>query len=1166
MEFMPAGVFFRASPKHEKQQPWGIANRFFNTLVPGRQLLLTMKLTVVLIAAFLLQAHAGSYSQTVTFSGKNIPLEKVFSVIEKQTGYVFFFNYTVLGQAKPVDLKVKNASLNEVLKDCFTDQPLEYEIEGKTISVKKKEITTLNNNDLLVEDNNTPPITISGNVATMDGMPLDGAYILIKGEKNGIVSNAKGDFIIKDITKKNVILVVSFTGYKTKEIPVTDQSFIRVRLEVSTSQLDEVHTIAYGTGTQRYATGNTAKVGAEEIAMQPVSNPLSTLEGRVPGLLITQSSGVPGSSFTIQIRGQNTIRTQNAGGGFPALDNPLFIIDGVPFAPQNTLINQYGSLGAPDIGSGATFNVNYNAQGMGPFNSINPADIESIEVLKDADATSIYGSQGANGVILITTKKGKPGKTVCNANVYTGASVVTRTIPMMNTQQYLQMRHEAYKNDGTTPTLSNGAADLLVFDTTQYTDWKKFLLGGTAHTTDANMSLSGGASTTQFLVGMGYHHEDYIFPGNFGDNRISVNTNLHHSSADRKFSLDLSANYSYDNNNSGGGGSGGKSPLTAFMLSPNYPALVKPDGSINWMYNGIDLAQNPLGYLGQKYILTNTSLLSHLQLSYQVTPGLNIRTSLGYNSFNTREHIEMPKSSLDPYSSISAFGYTSSAGFSTSNYQSWIIEPQADYKRQLGPGKLSALVGGSFQQKSSSSLSVTGTNYTNDALLGSITGAATIAAGDAYSVYKYAAVFGRINYIMADKYILNFTGRRDGSSRFGSGKQFGNFGSVGIGWLFAQEGFIKKWLPAMSYGKLRASYGTTGSDAVAPYQYIPRWSGGGGTSNYLGVPGYTPLNLSNPDFAWAVNKKLELGLELGFWKDALLVNISWFRNRCGNQLLSYPLPSQTGFGSVTENLPAVVQNSGLELTISTTNIKTSSFAWKSSLNLSPTAKNKLLSFPGLASSSYANTYVVGQPLDLKKGYRFLGVNDTTGIYQFLSAKGIPTYTPSYPNDYQVIFNTLAPDFYGGLRNSFSYKGFQLDVFLDFRKQIGLSYLAQLNFIGFAYNEPQAILQRWQKPGDKAEIEKFTTNTSSLAYKANSIFQNSTGAYTDASFIRVKTVSLSYSISSAYLKKLKMQGCRVYLNAQNLFTITGYKGNDPESQSFYGLPPLRTIVAGLSLSF
>jgi len=1124
-----------------------------------------MKLTTFLLVAVYLHVSAIGLGQKVNISGKDMPLEKVFNMIKKQTGYVFFYDYSIFQGAKNVTVDIKDGGVDESIKVCLKDQSLDYNIVNKTIYVTKKGeqwAAPVNGED--------PPtkIDVKGKVVNEKGEPVPGATVKIKGAKMASAStNEAGEFEIKEV-ESNASIVVSSVGYELWEVKLKGKVALSVLLHTKVSSLDETQVIAYGTTTQRFNVGSVTTVKAEDIAKQPVTNPLQALEGRVPGLVVTQSSGVPGATVQMQIRGQNSLNPST--GGIMPLDNPLVIIDGVPFSPQNSNINQLSSITAP--GTSNVYNNIYG--GMSPFNSINPSDIESIDVLRDADATAIYGSRGANGVILITTKKGKSGKISINGNVYTGQSRVAHTMPLMNTTQYLAMRHEAFNNDGITPNDIPGdpgyAPDLLNFDTTKNTDWKKYFIGGTAHVTDANASISGGTSNTQFLFGAGYHHESYIYPGGFADNRITMNSNFHHNSSNKRLIIDFSVNYSYDHNNS----SNNINLLSAFTLPPDYPDLLKSNGDINWIYKGLDLGDynlglstNPAAYLKQPYFIKTYDLISRFQIGYEITKGLTLRSNLGYNTLTGNEYNANPKLAQDPLS----YPYTI-ANFGTNDFKTWIIEPQMEYKRSLGKGRLDILFGGTFQQNTNNKTIISGENYSNDLLINSITGAGVTYAVGNYNLYKYNAFFGRINYILDNKYIVDLTGRRDGSSRFGPGKQFGNFGSVGGGWLFSEESFIRNSLPIISYGKLRASYGTTGNDNIGDYQYLSAYTPIPGVA-YQGSPGYNPQGLYNPNFSWALTKKLEAGLELGLFKDRILAGVSWYRNRSGNQLVTYTLPLQVGFGSVLRNAPYTVQNMGWEISVSSTNIKTGKFTWNTAFNIT-IPKNILLSFPGLAQSPYQASYVVGKSLSVLQKVRYFNVNDTTGVFQFLTAKGIPTYFPSYSPAATgagdaVIIGNRDPKFYGGIKNTFKYGGVQLDVFLQFSKQMGPNYLGQVYLVGYPaganINLPASFVSHWQKETDQSNIQKFSTQFAD-AYKAGIYFSQSSAAYGDASFIRVKTVSLAYNFTTNYLRKMNLEGLSLYVNAQNLFTITGYKGNDPENQSFYSLPPLRTFVAGIQLNF
>jgi TonB-linked SusC/RagA family outer membrane protein len=1001
---------------------------------------------------------------------------------------------------------------------------------------------------------------VTGTVTDIHNQPIEAVTVTIKGTSLATATNDKGYFKI-NTNVNNAVLIFTATNTETLEIPLKGQNSLKVVLNPKVNSLDEVHVIAYGTNTQRTTVGSITKVSSADIEQQPVTNPLAALEGRVPGLVVTATSGMPGASFNIQVRGQNTLDAARAGS--PAKDQPLFVVDGVPFAPQNTNTNQFHSVISP--GNGGVYGNAYG--GVSPFNSLSPADIESIEVLKDADATAIYGSRGGNGVILITTKKGKTGKTSFDLGLDNGISVIGHTMPMMNTQQYLQMRREAFTNDGLTPNNilydPAYAPDLTVFDQSRNTDWRNYFLGNTAHHLNANAAASGGNANTQFRIASGFNRDTYIFPGNYGDNRISLSSNIHQISTDKKFVLDFTTSYSYDKNNS----SASQNLLTAYSLEPNYPNPIDANGNLIWNYNGVPLdgsyaSSNPYSSFKQEYTVSNTSLNSNLLLSYELISGLTLRTSLGYGTYQNKEYSSTPFSSQNP-----AFNPQATANFGTNEFTTWIVEPQLEYKNTFKKALYSILVGSTFQKNINNTTQIEGLGYINDDLIHSISGAPTQTASDGSFEYKYTALFARFNFRWDSKYIINFNGRRDGSSRFGPGKQFGNFGSAGAGWLFSEEGFFKQHLTTISYGKLRASYGITGSDAIGDYNFISRWAP---TSySYNNVLGYLPQNLANDQFSWATTKKLEFGLELGFLQDRILLTSAWFRNRTGNQLIQYQLPTQTGFNTVVENSPALVQNTGWEFTLQSKIIQSKSFTWNAAFNAT-LPKNKLLSFPGLSTSSYATTYIVGQSISVLNKFKSAGVNQQTGLFQFYDATGKITITPQLPgggsfNDYYNIGN-LDPKFYGGLQNTFAYKNFQLTVFLEFKKQLGINYLGQLNGVpGWEFNQPAALLSaRWTKPGDNATFQKFTSQYNDAA-TAYSNFTQSDGIYSDASYLRIKTVSLSYLLPVGVLKKLSVKSIRIYANAQNLFTITNYKGNDPETQNFYGIPPLKTITGGLQFN-
>lgn len=540
-----------------------------------------------------------------------------------------------------------------------------------------------------------------------------------------------------------------------------------------------------------------------------------------------------------------------------------------------------------------------------------------------------------------------------------------------------------------------------------------------------------------------------------------------------------------------------------------------------------------------------------MQLTYNITSALKLKIRTGYNSISSNEIRTTSSSSINPNTNSNIVGSTS---FGNSSFKSWSIEPQVEYSRKIWKGKLNALLGGSWQKNQTSSSNISATGYTNDALLKSLSAAPTIAnSQNSYSEYKYAAMFARINYNLNDKYLLNISGRRDGSSRFGPDRRYSNFGAIGIGWIISNENFIKEQIPLISYAKLRGSYGITGNDQIGDYRYLDAWSASLPLP-YQGTKTLIPQALFNSNYNWERNRKMEGALELGLWDNRLLTTFAYYQNRCDNQLVPYNLPSQTGFYNVTANLPASIQNTGIEVSLNSDIIISNHFKWSLGGNIT-IPRNKILSFPDILTSSYASTYIVGQPVTLIKGYHSNGI-DSKGIYTFADQNGDNQLDN---NDYVPIAN-LAPKYYGGISNHLSFKGIDLDIFFEFKKQTGKNFLGYIyspgqSTPGFLYNQPAEVLS-----SDK--VQNFTQTTNSDAYRKMVYISSSDIAYSDASYIRLKNISLSYDLSSLLKRATKI---RIFILGQNLLTITNFKVSDPETQGIQTLPPLRTITAGLQVT-
>lgn len=1097
--------------------------------------------TLLVISFFLLaaslQVSARGFAQDrVTITVKQASLETILELIHKQTGYSYVFSDQLIGDLPKIDLSVRDATVQQVLDKCFKDLPYGYEIIKKMIVIKKKvaqaEGGLTSNGDLGPGPGKT--VRVEGTVYNEAGEPLSGANIIIKETSKGTITNAKGVFNLGEIPA-NSTLSISFIGYASEQIKVTEAGSIKVYLKVAKSELDKAVVQAYGTTTQRLATGNIGTVTAEDIAKQPIINPLQALQGQVAGVEVTQTSGFASAPIKVEIRGRSTL---NPG----ATSDPLYIIDGVPLTVLDVAGTASYTTGSPGfIQTGLIGPEN----GQSPFFSIDPANIESITVLKDADATAIYGSRGADGVILITTKKGKPGKTHFEMNVYQGTQMVPRYYNMLNTPQYLAMRREALANDGL-PVDINNAPDLVAWDTTRHTNWQKVLWGGIGRLTNAEANISGGDVRTTFRIAGGYTRQSDVETVSGSNQRGNLSVNLHHSSQNQRLVLNFNSSYSYSYINeiylSGAG-----------TLPPDAPPIYDKNGQLNYAGWG-NIINYPFGNLMTPYSANTEFFTTNLDLSFELLKGLNLRSNVGYNNAATKQTNFTTIASQNP--ATNPYG-TSQFGYNT--LHNLIFEPQISYTRFLGKGKLDALLGGSMQSNSTEGLFVRGNGYTSDELIGSITAAPTQFDADYYGQYKYAAVFSRLNYNIDDKYIINLNGRRDGSSRFGPGRQYGNFGSIGAAWIFSEEGWMKRHFSLLSFGKLRGSYGITGNDKIGDYQFLSLWTP---TASYLynGIRPVSPVGPSDSLLQWEVNHKLEISLDLAFFKDRLSIEASWYRNRCNNQLTNFPTPVFTGFGSVTANSPADVQNTGFEFVANSKNIDGKHFTWQTRFNIGIN-RNKLLAYPNLAQSPFASYFVIGKPLNNLFLLHRTGVDPQTGLYTFEDRNhdGQITVDFSHPGtaDDDRYFYDLTTHYSGGLTNTFTYRNLSLSIFLYFIRKKGINALSNLGTPGGPSNEPTSILHHWQKPGDISTTAKFTTQPYNISYSDFTSFSDA--IYGDASFIRLQNVSLTYRLPM----KPSATEIKVFVKCENLFLLTKYNGIDPEVQSFGGLPLLRTVTLGVS---
>ncbi|WP_306014151.1 MULTISPECIES: SusC/RagA family TonB-linked outer membrane protein [unclassified Allomuricauda] len=969
---------------------------------------------------------------------------------------------------------------------------------------------------------------VRGTVTDVDGNPLAGVNIVVESTERGTMSEWDGSFAIE--ADSDEVLVFSMLGYAPLTVPVAGRNRIDVVMEEDVTALGEVVLNAgYYSVSERERTGNIATIKAETLEKQPVGNPLAAMQGQLSGVNIVQNTGVPGGGFTIDIRGRNFIN---------GVSDPLFIVDGVPISSQ--------SLGSNDV-SGQILGGN-----ISPLNAINPNDIESIEVLKDADATAIYGSRGANGVVLITTKKGRVGETRFNAQMSSSLGRVTNFLELLNTQQYLELRREGVVNDGFGDFLENPAfdfawPDIKTWDNDRYTDWQEELIGGTAYRNNLQLSVSGGSERTQFLISGSYLKETTVFPGDANYKKANVNSNISHQSDNGRFKINLSTIYTREDNLMP------RSDLTnvAYTLEPNAPEIYDDEGNLNWEDNTFD---NPFAALEERFGQASHTLISNALLSYALLPDLEVRTSLGYNRYQLDSYRTLPSSAVNPGRGLTPQTY-SSLTLNSADRESWIVEPQISWKPTWNKFDVEVLLGTTFQKETAQQFVQRGRGYPNDQLIRNLAAASTVEVlGDSDSEYAYTAVFGRVNINFLDRYILNLTGRRDGSSRFGPGRQFGNFGAVGLAWLFSEEKLLadSSWL---SFGKLRASYGTTGSDNIGDYRFLDTYDVTG--FDYDGTTILEPTGIFNPLFGWESNTKLEVGLELGFFRNRLRLETSFFRNRSSNQLIGIPLAATTGFSELTGNFDATVENTGLEVDLNAMMVQGKEFGWSTRFTLT-VPRNRLLAFDGLEESTFADRFIIGEPLTIVRLYESLGVDPETGIYQFEDFNGDGDITSLGDREW---LEDLAPKFYGGFGQNIRWGNLGLDFFFQFKKQKAYNELRAFAVPGARRNLPIRLLDRWQEPGDEATVQLASAGLAP-SEDTGALQSRSNAAVSDASFIRLRNITLNYRVPNL-ADRLDIN---VYLQGQNLWTITNYTGPDPEQPSTVRLPQLRQLTLGLQLGF
>ncbi|WP_269684005.1 SusC/RagA family TonB-linked outer membrane protein [Flavobacterium lacustre] len=979
---------------------------------------------------------------------------------------------------------------------------------------------------------------VSGKVSDSSG-PLPGASVLIKGTTKAAQTDMDGKFTIENVGP-NAVLIFSYLGLKSQEINVAGKTTINVTLKEDSAELKEVVVIGFGKQSKRKVTDNMATISADQINQIPVANLQGALTGKAAGVQITQINGKVEGGVKMRIRGISSISSSQ---------EPLYVIDGMP------LINDDESTTSAPIN---------------PLISLNPNDIESIQILKDASSAAIYGARGTNGVVLITTKQGKSGKTKISLNTSGGWSQATHKLKWLNAAQYVELFTEASANTWGADDLwltepggffdglangkdwRNGAVD---------TDWQDLaLVKGSVQ--DHTFSVSGGDEKTLFFVSGGYNNTQGIVRGNNMD-RYSYRGNLDHKVSDR-FRVGLNTSLSKTQVSRIGTDNSFATPLQAVAQSPLSPAYLDdgiiPNNDTTLYYNFLTQEYNGSWNVNIFRTLMNS------YLEYKILPELSFKTELGYDNNNQTE--EYFAGSLTE--SASTNGYADANAIQSDKYS---ISNYFTYNKTFNEAYDLEFVGGmNFEESARKRQYVAGTGFPSDDLQ-TVESASEITAGSSSRTkYNFLSYFGRTTFSIKDKYLLKASLRYDGSSRFGASKRYGLFPAASVGWIVSEEDFLKD-NETINVLKLRGSFGVTGNAGIGNFASLGLFRG----SSYNKNSAITPLQLANQDLKWEKTNQTDVGLDFALFNNRISGEVDYYVKKTNDLLLNEPLPGTSGWSSLTRNVGSMT-NKGFEFVLNSTNIKTDDFSWKTSLNLS-TLDNKVVNLPGGDIVAERNIVREGETISSFYLVEYAGVNPDNGdaLFYLNTTKSDGTLdkttTKNYSEAQRIITGSPYPTLMGGLTNTITYKEF--DLSFTFQGEWGASMYnegGKFQSGNARYEDNQTIdqLDRWQKPGD------ITMVPQARMYRTNG--QQASTRYLESSdFVRLRNLSLGYTFSKKLTQKISVDRLRLYLTGVNLLTFTNYSGYDPESSydnngnsniqkgiSFYSAPPAKTFTIGLNI--
>lgn len=963
-------------------------------------------------------------------------------------------------------------------------------------------------------------------ISEEDRQGLPGATVLVKGTTMGTTTDLEGNYSIS-VPEGSNVLTYSFVGLKTIEESIGNRSIINVTLTVDVSQLSEIVVTGYGTQVRREVTGAISSVGYKEIQNLPVAGLDQAIQGRAAGVLVSSASGTPGGAVSINVRGTASISASN---------EPLYVVDGMP------------------IYSGNTSSAGLGGQVTNVLSQINPNDIESIEILKDAASAAIYGSRAANGVVLITTKRGRTGASQIDLSVYTGVQEPTKRVENVTGSQWRELMNESRTNDGRAAIFT----DEQVANSPDANWYDEIFRTGTIE--DYNLSVRGGSEQTQFSFSAGYFKNDGFFKS-FGLERFSTNMTVDHKFNER---LDLRSSLRMVNTRQELNGNDNNifGVFSAAQLGrPDFDAYLE-DGSYNHAFS--TLIAHPGALVNEvKNDLNEYRLLPNLAVGYKIIPDLRFETSFRADIIYGRQDRYNPNTVRSGFAS-------NGTGIQNNNlFTNYLIENLLTYTKSVGKDHIfDALLGQSYQKYITETGSVTGINFPGPSFE-YITSAAAVNSGSSLRTeYALISYFGRVNYRWKDKLLVSANLRTDGSSRFGQDTRYGVFPAASVGYILSEEEFLKN-SNAISFLKGRVSYGITGNqDGIGNFDALNLYSAG---SNYLASPGFFPSQLPNPLLSWEESATLNFGVDMGFLSDRFQLSAEYFIQETSNLLLNKPIPSTSGFTSVTENIGSM-RNNGFELTLSGNVLNTRGFKWDTQFNIS-FIKNEVTAMvdDDTPINSLTSRAAVGQPLGVFFLIESEGVDPETGDLMFVDFNEDGQITP----DDRQYLGKPNPDFFGGFNNTFTYKGFDLNVFFAFTYGFDIiNRSAQFNqHLGVSsWGMSELALNRWQQPGDITNIPRATVLDQNRNARADS-----DRWLEDGSFLRLRNLSLGYTLPQSLTSRIGIRQARFYVMAQNLFTFTNYTGWDPELNSnpganiarnydFLTFPQARTTTIGLNIGF